>query len=278
MDTASAPPLPPGPGPPLPPGSGPGTSAGYPPIAELLVREAHAWSALLGLHGGVVHAARRLAATAGSDASAERLSGVDGGTHATEVREQAYCAALTTLVAQCDALATEALRLRGLRRARCTSELEAVAAIVQPHVHEALAVGGTLASNSALSVQTATSELRQAIQATKTQVSQLRALVAVVEEAGSSLRGDLRIGVQPASPAQGELRVFAVDAVLAAVYRHSPDLTEAALARALAELSTESAGTVGGAPGAADEPSVTPARPGRTVSRRMGSDRSGNAR
>ena len=98
---AQPPPLPPGPGPPLPtapPGGAAGPqpgAAGWPPIADLLIREAHAWSALLGLHGGVVHAARRLAASAGAaaDDAEMAVTSTAEGAHATEVREQAYCAA-----------------------------------------------------------------------------------------------------------------------------------------------------------------------------------------
>ena len=149
---------------------------------------------------------------------------------------------------------------------------------MQPHVHEALAVGGALASNSALSVQAATAELRQAIQTTKTQVAQLRALVALVEQAGSALRGELRVGVVQPSDAAGEApRLFAVDAVLAAVYRRSPDLTEAALARALAELSTADAAPAGA--GAADATSAVAAAraPAAPTRARVGSDRPGAA-
>ena len=173
----AAPPLPPGPPPPIshpPGGSGggglPGAGCGWPPISDLLLREAHAWAGLLGLHGGVVQAAHALAGEQ-AEAGASRLA--PSADEAT-AREQAYCAALTSLAAQCDALATEALRLRNLRKARRTADVAAIEAIIRPHAQEALAAGSALASNSALSVQTATTAIRQAMQTTKTQIAQLR--------------------------------------------------------------------------------------------------------
>ena len=269
MDPA-LPPLPPGPPPPAvtaatpappPPASG---GVGWPPISDLLIREAHAWAGLLGLHGGVVHAARQLAGHA--DDAGDAVAVGRAASDAAQAREQAYCAALTSLAAQCDGLATEALRLRNLRKARCTAEASAAEAIIQHHTQEALAVGSALATNSALSVQTATTEIRQAMQSTKTQIAQLRALLeaATQSEASAALRGQLRVSVQRPDGAE---QALAVDAVLAAVYRHSPELNEASLTRALAELVEGN-----------DAASPAAAPPVRSFARRMGSDRSGTPR
>lgn len=267
----AAPPLPPGPPPPIshpPGGSGgglPGAGYGWPPISDLLLREAHAWAGLLGLHGGVVQAAHALAGEQAEAGHARLAPSADEAT----AREQAYCTALTSLAAQCDALATEALRLRNLRKARCTADVAAIEAIIRPHAQEALAAGSALASNSALSVQTATTEIRQAMQTTKTQIAQLRALVAAVEQTQTTLRGELRVcvlrpgGADPSGP-------FAVDAVLAAVYRRSAELTEAALAEALTDL--VDGGDGGDRSGAAAAPAAA-APPARSYARRLGAER-----
>ena len=268
----AAPPLPPGPPPPIshpPGGSGggglPGAGCGWPPISDLLLREAHAWAGLLGLHGGVVQAAHALAGEQ-AEAGASRLA--PSADEAT-AREQAYCAALTSLAAQCDALATEALRLRNLRKARRTADVAAIEAIIRPHAQEALSAGSALASNSALSVQTATTAIRQAMQTTKTQIAQLRALVAAVEQAQTTLRGELRVCVLRPSDADPS-GLFAVDAVLAAVYRRSAELTEAALAEALTDL--VDGGDGGGGTGASAAPAAA-APPARRYARRLGGER-----
>ena len=125
----AAPPLPPndpphGALPPLPPPMGCyGAYAGYapsvptlPPVSALLMREAEAWRALLQLHTGVLGAARQLAAATSEATRAEPM--LETTREAIETREAQYYSGLTNLVAQCDSMSAEALRLRTLRKTR----------------------------------------------------------------------------------------------------------------------------------------------------------------
>ena len=63
--------------------------------------------------------------------------------NATEHRELQYCAALTQVAAQCDALHAEAVKLRGLRKARSSVDLHAIQALLDAHANETLAVGAS---------------------------------------------------------------------------------------------------------------------------------------
>lgn len=203
--------------------------ASMPPVSALLMREADAWRALLGLHQGVLGTARQLAmATTETDGAALETT-----QEAIEAREAAYYAGLTQLVAACDQLSTEALRLRALRKARGNADAQALQALMQAHSTETLAVGAMLASNSAVKVQAATAELRQATQATRQQLAQVRAVLQLVQD-HPPLRGKLRIGHVPEG---GEAeRSFEPGAVIEAAYRHGEALSEVTLVQAMAEL------------------------------------------
>ena len=222
--------------------------ASLPPVSVLLMREAEAWRALLGLHQGVVGAARQLASATneGNGASAS----LETSREAIEARESNYYAGLTQLVAQCDQLSTEALRLRALRKSRASADVQALEMLMQAHSIETLAIGGALACSSAVAVQAVTAELRQAEQSTRQQLAQVRAVMQLVQDK-PDLRGRLTLGYRD--------NALGLDEVFDAVYAHSEELTDEALVRALD-------GLVGAAaPGAA--PAVAVERQ-RTIVRR----------
>ncbi len=239
-----APPLPPGPPPPDLPGSGVHPplppqmgyyhhphhpagvpyEAGMPPVAALLMREADAWRGLLGLHTGVLSTARQLAA---ATSETETGTTLEATRDAIEAREAGYYAALTQLAAQSDQLAAEALRLRGLRKARQGADVQALQVLMQAHSSETLAVGATLATNSGLSVQTVTAELRQAVHSTRQQLAQVRAILQLVQDK-PALRSELTLGYRDWT--------FTPDEVFEEVYRESEQLTDEALVRALNAL------------------------------------------
>eukprot|EP00966_Prymnesium_polylepis_P166971 3859588-Prymnesium_polylepis.1 len=96
-----------------------------PPISTLLMREAEAWRALLGLHASTLSSAQQILRTP------EDTSSIfyDEKKDSSESREAAYCAALTGLASQCDALVHEILNLRAFRKARRAVEIMCVSEI-----------------------------------------------------------------------------------------------------------------------------------------------------
>ena len=143
-----------------------------PPICTLLIREADAWRALLGLHTSVVGAAQQISRSEGNAIEATIFH--DEKNMNSETREAAYCGALSSLASQCDALYTEVLKLRTLRKARRSVEVQCAQDVVRAHSDEILAIGQTLASNGSMSVASVTAELRKSIQNQRNQVTQLR--------------------------------------------------------------------------------------------------------
>jgi hypothetical protein len=204
----------------------------------MLVREAEAWRALLGLHSSAVGAAQKLAqqAETGADVSLhyeEKLSN-------SESREAAYCAALTGLASQCDGLVTETLKLRTFRKARRNVEIQCIGEIIRAHSDEIMAIGQTLASNSSLNVSTATTDLRVAIQRQKNQISQLRVLLESVKSAKSlplPKGSNLVIGLRKESSESPEFKD--VEQVLQSVYSTSRELNETSLSDAIMRLFVE---------------------------------------
>ena len=265
----SAPPLPPGPPPPtaMPgPVMGVSTPLGHPqslpsaqnlpPITEMLFREGNAWAALLSLHGGVLASAKHASSASDSDAT------LCPKREQVEMREAAYCATLTNLASQADSLASEALKLRQLRRVRASEEAKVIAAmpLVQEHTIETMAVGGTLAGNSAMSVQAATSDIRLASTTARSQLAQLQALLGAMSDAREAEGHGLRIAVSIND------RSVSLDTVLQEVYKHSPSITVEAVARSLRDLSV-------GEPTALPAASAAP----RCLARRHGPDRGSTA-
>lgn len=202
-----------------------------PPISALLLREADAWRAVLSLHASVVTSAQQVARTHdGSEAMVEdrRLN--------TNSREAAYCAALSALAAQCDNLYNELLKIRALRKARRTVEVECSSEIIHAHADEILAIGQNLASSGAVSVGSATADLRLAIQAQRNQVTQLRVFLETLKTAdslplpsGTKIVVGARVGDE--EPATRDL-----DDILKDVYTVSRELTDSSLSDALSRM------------------------------------------
>lgn len=194
-----------------------------PPVSQLLMREAHAWTALLSLHTGVLGTARQMASTmTESDPTLETACEL------IETRESSYYAALSQLASHCDSLGAEALRLRALRKTRGTTDTQALQALMQTHSCEALAIGTTLAGSTSIAVNTVTAEMRQASTSTREQIAQVRALMQVLQGA-PALQGRLSIKVD-------DSHCFTPEVVFQAVYRQSDELTDESLSAALAEL------------------------------------------
>lgn len=187
-----------------------------PAISQMLVREAEAWRALLGLHGNVLHLARGLSNST-LDCAVDREEHAE----ASDQREAAYIASVTQLISQCDQLVSEAVKIRSLRKTKCRVEAHALEDVLRPHSDEALAVGEAAARNGAMSIASATSELRQGSQAIRAQIQQARALVAAATERAESERlpaaGTIVMGIQcgEASPPV----LFPVATVLEHVYQ-----------------------------------------------------------
>lgn len=188
-----------------------------PAISQMLVREADAWRALLGLHGSVLNLARGISSSTLQDVTCER----DEQAEASEQREAAYVASVTQLIAQCDQLVAEAVKIRGLRKTKCRVDAHALEDVLRPHSDEALAVGEAAARNGALGIASATSELRQGTQVMRVQIQQARALLAAATERAENAQlpqaGTIVMGLVGADATPPTL--FPVSTVLEHVYQ-----------------------------------------------------------
>lgn len=206
-----------------------------PPISAMLMREADAWRALLQLHGSVLNLTRTMSDATTNEVETPQLR-LDEPREASEQREASYVASITQLCAQCDQLVSEAVKIRGLRKAKHQTETQALKEILRTHADEALGMGDVLARNSAMQIASVTSELRQAAQAMRAQVQQARALLAAAAE--------WRAVVPKGAPAECEfvmgwrsgetLEVRPVAQVLQHVYQRG-QLTDDTLVAALLE-------------------------------------------
>lgn len=206
-----------------------------PPISAMLMREADAWRALLQLHGSVLNLTRTMSGATTNEVENPQLR-LDEPREASEQREASYIASITQLCAQCDQLVSEAVKIRGLRKAKHQAETQALKEILRTHADEALGMGDVLARNSAMQIASVTSELRQAAQAMRAQVQQARALLAAAAE--------WRTVVPKGAPAECEfvmgwrsgesLEVRPVAQVLEHVYQRG-QLTDDTLVAALLE-------------------------------------------
>lgn len=199
------------------------------------MREADAWRALLSLHSSTVAATQQIARTADSATGEATL--FDERALDSQAREATYCAALTGLASQCDSLLQEAMRLRAMRMARRTVEVQCVNDLVRAHANEVLAVGQSLASAGALEVSATTAELRAAIQNQRSQIAQLRMLASAIAGANElplSRGTRLVVGVQP--PDDTPPKVFPLDDLLEKVYETAREVNETSLAQALERM------------------------------------------
>jgi len=171
------PPLPPLPPPPPPPPPPPD----LPPISQLLLREAEAWRALLQLNASVLNVGRNVINSVADMDLAYTSEHQD----ASDQREAAYSASLSQLLSICDSLVYEAVKLRGLRKAKQHSEVVALREVIRKHSDEVLATGEALARNGALQIASLTVDIRNTSQKTKSQIQQARGLLTALAEAKS---------------------------------------------------------------------------------------------
>ena len=164
----------------------------FPHVSQMLMREADAWRAILSLHQTTVGMARSL------PEEPELL--FDEHREATAQREMNYLSSLSQLSASCDVIASEAIKIRGLRKARHQMESEGVRGVrevkelLRNHTDEMLALGDSHARNGALTFTAIASELRSVNQTLRTQIAQARALLTAVHDARSlTLPADARI-------------------------------------------------------------------------------------
>ena len=151
-----------------------------PQISEMLVREAEAWRALLALHGIALAGGNHAVASMGElriDEDAE---------DASEQREAQYVAQLTSLMAQCDAMSHEIIKIRTLRRSRRRLQEQARREVVRAHSDETLALGSTLAGQLQQQVTALTTDIRLKCQTIRNELTQARALLQAIADAESS--------------------------------------------------------------------------------------------
>ena len=153
---------------------------------------------------------------------------------ASDQREGAYIASLSQLLATCDTLVYEAVKLRGLRKAKHQSEVAALREVIRKHSDEVLATGEALARNSALQIASLAADIRNTSQRTKSQIQQARGLLSALTEAKTyePIPADATIvmGVKNGD----ETVLKSVNEVLAHVYQRG-DLTDRTLCAALWE-------------------------------------------
>ena len=224
------PPMPPLPPPPPPPD--------LPPISQLLLREAEAWRALLQLNASVLNVGRSVISSVADIDSTFAGENQD----ASDQREAAYVASLAQLLSCCDSLVYEAVKLRGLRKAKQQSEVAALREVIRKHSDEVLATGEALARNSALQIATLAAEIRGTSQKTKSQLQQARALLSALAEA-QSLQPIPADAVIVMGFKSGENTVIRpIGEVLRHVYQRG-DLTDSTLCSALWEGEASSTST-----------------------------------
>tara|TARA_Y100000817_G_C16769460_1_gene505416 strand:- start:103 stop:870 length:768 start_codon:yes stop_codon:yes gene_type:complete len=222
-----------------------------PQISEMLVREAEAWRALLALHGIALAGGNHAVASMGElriDEDAE---------DASEQREAQYVAQLTSLMAQCDAMSHEIIKIRTLRRSRRRLQEQARREVVRAHSDETLALGSTLAGQLQQQVTALTTDIRLKCQTIRNELTQARALLQAIADAESStlpVGATVVLGLRRGE----EFQVHPVDEVLRAVYQHSESISEEGLVSALQRLA---------APSEARAPAPA-AAPARSVPRR----------
>lgn len=215
----------------------PGTSE-VPHIAQMLMREADAWRAILSLHHSAVQMARSL--------PEESDLVFDENREATAQRECSYLSSLSQLSAACDSIASEAIKIRGLRKAKHQMETEGVKEILRGHADEVLALGDSHARNGALTFTAITSELRTVNQALRTQIAQARALIGAVQDARTlNLPADASV-VIGLRYADGRTELHTTDEMLHRLYSANGangvgQVSEEALCAALAGAAGEEA-------------------------------------
>jgi len=205
------------------------------PIANLLLKEADAWHAVLAQHSLAMSTAQQLSRLPPDNDSKDRPFN-DEQTTTSDLSEAAYCSALTNLASQCDSLIVEVMRLRGLRKARRGVEVPHAKEKVRQHSNDVLTTGQELAATASLSVSSVTSDLREVIETQQSQVSRLQALVQASEGAANPplpKNAELMIGVRTED---GEIDSRPLDELFKIIHATSGELNETTLSRALTSL------------------------------------------
>ena len=223
-----------------------------PPISEMLIREAEAWRALLGLHGMTMESTRQA-----QESVEESTVQLERAQDESDQREAMYNQSVSHLLTQYDALTTELIKIRGLRKARRGVEVVAQREVLRAHSDETLALGSMIATHSGQSVAGLTSDLRKCSQQLRTQLEQSRALLQALQEVRDSkvpANTAIVIGIRSSD---GET-LHTVSEVLHQLHTTTPDssITEEGILTAFRQLSSPSAR------------SAAPAPPTRTVPRR----------
>ena len=226
-----------------------------PPISEMLMREADAWRALLGLHALGVDATRQVKEA--SSTEGEAMLDLNQKEEDSDQRECMYHQSITHLLSQYDALTTELVKIRSLRKAKRTAQSAAEREVLRVHTDETLALGSMIATRAGQSVTALTAELRLVNQQLRTQLEQTRALLQAlhdVERSEVPSNAVIVIGLRR----EGGDTVYPVSDVLQHVYASAAEktVTEEGILRALQRLEK---------PSPAKEVSVSS---GRTVPRR----------
>ena len=162
---------------------------GMPPISAMLMREADAWRALMSLHGSVVSLSRNISIA--SSSSEEGDPGLEEQREASDQREASYLASLAQLMAHCDGMVNEVVKLRGLRKSKHQLEIQALREVLRNHSDEIMAMGDGMARNAAMNMASAASEMRQAAQSLRTQITQARGVIQVAAEVRALGKVDL---------------------------------------------------------------------------------------
>jgi len=206
-----------------------------PPISSLLLREADAWRAVLSLHSSVLSSAQQISRSPENvwDATVN----FDDKEENSQSREASYCSALSGLAGQCDSLFNEVLKLRTLRKARRSVEVDCATNILRSHSDEVLAFGQTLASNGSLNVSSATTDVRLAIQAQRNQVSQLRVFLDCIKTASAlPLPKGCKLVVGVKFSGSEYVDVRELDELFRNIYENSRDVDETSLSNALSNM------------------------------------------
>lgn len=205
----------------------------------LLIKEAEAWRALLQLNSSALTSGQRTLAVLSHTEALNPSENED----ASDQREAAYISNLSQLIASSDSLIYEAVKLRGLRKAKQTTEVAALRELFKTHSNEILATGEALCRNSALQMASLSNEIRKRSQQLKLQIQQARGLLAVLNESKCLKNGpDDATIVIGYKQGDGEALVRPVEDVLRRVCELGGGLTDEAVCDALFATGEKEAG------------------------------------
>lgn len=222
---ANPPPLPP----PLPPAALP-MQTDFPPISVLLIKEAEAWRALLQLSSTVLRAGQTTVSTLTDNNPFYTSENQDD----YDQREAAYSCSLSQLLSSADSLIYEAVKLRGLRKAKTQTEVAALRELFKTHSNEILSTGEALCRNSAFQMASLSNEIRKKSQQLKVQIQQARGLLAVLNESNSLKNAPSDATIVIGYQKDGEEAVIQpVSDVLKRVFERGNNLVDEAVCDAL---------------------------------------------